>query len=102
MEGERQRFAGLSESRNAAWARIYNLEAQMRHECDPSSLQKMSGKLEREKVRFSGASSRIARFKTTVPNSVIAGILGVPKGTIDSSLYYMKLRSILPAAREQG
>ncbi len=97
MEGERLRFGAISESRNAAWTRIYNLEARMQRECEPGPRQKLSVKLGKEKARFAGATSRISHFKTTVPNSVVAEILGVPKGTIDSSLYYLKRHSSLPA-----
>ncbi len=95
MEGERLRFGNIAESRNAAWVRIYNLEARLCREFDPERRKEMTERLVREKERYAGAQSRVMRFNPTVPNSVISLVLGVPKGTIDSGLYYMKRHSAL-------
>jgi hypothetical protein len=52
----------------------------------------MEASLERERRRFGRALEELGDMRLIVPNSVVARILGVPKGTVDSGLYYLRRR----------
>jgi hypothetical protein len=46
--------------------------------------------LERERARCAKAKEELGCLRIVVPNSVVARILGIPKGTVDSGLYYLR------------
>jgi hypothetical protein len=90
LEPERGRFERLSGRRDKYWGRLRLLEARLAAETDVAERQRLAEALKREKTRFENACTRLKSFKPTVPNSIVARILGVPKGTVDSGLYYLK------------
>jgi len=92
LEPERLRFERLAERRDRSWMRLRILEKRQQEEAELEKRQKLDGDLSREKRRFSHIRSEIAAFKPLVPNSVVAMILGVPKGTVDSGLFHFKRR----------
>jgi hypothetical protein len=61
-------------------------------ESDHYRRQNLSHALEREWGRYSRVKADLASLKTIVSNSLVARILGVPKGTVDSGLYYLRRR----------
>lgn len=92
LECERARVEGLVQRRNASWCRRRLLEARLALEADPYRRSRLSAALEREKARCAKAKDELGCLRTIVPNSVVARILGVPKGTVDSGLYYLRKR----------
>jgi hypothetical protein len=92
LEPERSRVERLILRRNTSWCRRRLLEGKLEREADPYRRSKLSMALEREKIRSARIKSELANFRTIVPNSVVARILGVPKGTVDSGLYYLRKR----------
>jgi hypothetical protein len=92
LECERSRVEGLVQRRNASWCRQRLLEGRLKGETDPYRLSRLSAALDREQARCEKIKSELACLRTIVPNSVVARILGVPKGTVDSGLYYLRRR----------
>lgn len=90
LEPERQRHERLVVRRDRSWGRIRLLEARLRDECDGEAKKRIEGSLERERRCLSRAREELRHFRPIVPNSVVARIIGVPKGTVDSGLYYLK------------
>ena len=93
LESERCRYERMLAWRNGSWCRLRMLETRLRSEVDEERRSEIESGIERERGRLERARTEIAGFKPVVPNSVVARILGVPKGTVDSGLYYLKRRS---------
>ena len=64
----------------------------LRSEVEDDKRSRLQDSLGRERRCLESARREIRAFRPTVPNSVVARILGVPKGTVDSGLYYLKRR----------
>lgn len=90
LEAERSRVEALVERRNASWCRQRLLEAKLSAEIDPYRRPRIEASLNREKARCARVNYELERLNIIVPNSVVARILGVPKGTVDSGLYYLR------------
>jgi hypothetical protein len=90
LDPERLRRERLVERRNSSWCRRRLLEAKLEGEADPLRRERMEASLERESRRFGKAIEELGALRPIVPNSVVARILGVPKGTVDSGLYYLR------------
>jgi hypothetical protein len=50
-------------------------------------------RLERARARYSAVKKRLAAVRREASNSQVARVLGVPKGTVDSTLYAVKHRA---------
>ena len=92
LQGERARVERLTERRNASWSRIRLLEARLAGEADPYRRSMIASAMDREEARSSKVRDELSALRTIVPNSVVARILGIPKGTVDSGLYYLRKR----------
>lgn len=92
LEPERSRVEALVERRNASWTRLRLLEARSADEIDPYRKEKLDSAMERERCRFAKVKAELTGLRTIVPNSIVARILGIPKGTVDSGLYYLRKR----------
>jgi hypothetical protein len=97
LEAERQRFERMSLRRNSSWCRLRLIEARIREEPDGERVRRLRALLERERARYQRARRELEAFKPVVPNSVVARILGIPKGTVDSGLYYLKKKTLRQA-----
>ncbi|HTX72308.1 MAG TPA: hypothetical protein VMC79_05725 [Rectinemataceae bacterium] len=92
LDGERARFETMQERRNASWCRITLLESRIAEEAERGRRDKLAHRLACERRRFDRIRADIGAFKPVVPNSIVARILGVPKGTVDSGIYYLRKR----------
>lgn len=92
LEAERCRYERLSGKRDKSWSRVCLLEARLATEIEGEKRDRIAASLAREKRHLESVRREIRSFRPTVPNSVVARILGVPKGTVDSGLYYLKRR----------
>jgi hypothetical protein len=90
LEAERSRVGLLEERRNASWCRQRLLEARIAAEPEPYRHSRLETSLAREKGRYARVREELDNQRILVPNSVVARILGVPKGTVDSGLYYLR------------
>ncbi|HET7839709.1 MAG TPA: hypothetical protein VFL04_08110 [Rectinemataceae bacterium] len=95
LEDERARCERMTASRNRSWCRIRVLEARLMEETDLPRRIRLQASLERERSHFERAREELRLFRPVVPNSVVARILDVPKGTVDSGLYYLKKGRVL-------
>jgi hypothetical protein len=89
---ERERVDRLVERRNSSWCRQRILEARLEDELSPERRLRLEASLERERLRFERLQAELGLMRIVVPNSVVARIVGVPKGTVDSGLYYLRKR----------
>ena len=62
--------------------------------------EKMKLRLERAKKRFHAMKKRLGGMRLSASNRMIADVLGIPRGTVDSSLFSIKNR--FPCDREAG
>jgi hypothetical protein len=92
LETERSRVERLVKRRNACWTRRRLLEARMAAETNRYCKAKLSSAMERESARCAKVKEELGALRPIVPNSVVARILGIPKGTVDSGLYYLRKR----------
>ena len=99
LEPERARRDRLAERRNTAWCRRRLLESRLGIETDDARRERIAASLERERRRFRKAREELGAMRPIVSNAVVARILGVPKGTVDSGLYYLRKRQQEGAAR---
>ncbi len=90
LDTERARFERMATGRNRSWCRLRILEARLRDEAELSRRIGLQAAVERERSRFERAREGLRLFRPVVPNSMVARILDVPKGTVDSGLYYFK------------
>jgi hypothetical protein len=87
---ERARVESLSQRRNRYWTGLRLLELRIAEEPDPYRRARLESTRARETQRLESVKSELSALRTIVPNSVVARILGVPKGTVDSGLYYLR------------
>ncbi|MDR2394440.1 MAG: hypothetical protein LBD93_09855 [Treponema sp.] len=52
--------------------------------------EKIKGQMERAQIRYNGMRKRLAAMNHYATNREVAEVLGIPKGTVDSSLYAIK------------
>ena len=97
-EERRLRVARLKEKRNNHFFKIYCLQEQLSLVCEQEVRRELSRQMLREKRRLLDTTGEIARVPLCPTHCDIAEVLGVPKGSVDSGLYYLKvsLRSLFP------
>jgi len=76
--------------RNGAFSQVRLLETELPGETDEEKRVELSVRLQKARRRMRGAMDRMARVGLAPTNREIARILGVPKGTVDSGLYWLK------------
>ena len=76
--------------RNKAFSQARLLEVEMKAETEPLRTQVLRAGLVRARRRMRLAMKRMARVGLAPTNREIALVLGVPKGTVDSGLYWLK------------
>ena len=76
--------------RNKALAAIRLLEHELLAEVDPEKRVSLQKSLARMRLRMRTAMQRMSRVGLAPTNLEISRALGVPKGTVDSGLYWLK------------
>jgi DNA-directed RNA polymerase specialized sigma24 family protein len=76
--------------RNNAFAAIRLLETELRDQRDPEKRASAEKARARARLRMSTSMTRMARVGLAPTNREISRVLGVPKGTVDSGLYWLK------------
>jgi RNA polymerase sigma factor (sigma-70 family) len=76
--------------RNKAFAQGRLLEEELKGEIEASRVAVLQAGLLRARRRMRLAMQRMARVGLAPTNREIAAVLGVPKGTVDSGLYWLK------------
>lgn len=94
------RLEMLRVRRNRAYSLARCLEVRIASEPDERRRESLRVRLEAANRCMRNAMGRMARVGTAPSNREIAEVLGVPKGTVDSGLFWVKRR--LSARRDPG
>jgi DNA-directed RNA polymerase specialized sigma24 family protein len=84
------RLATFRHRRNRAFASIELIETELVTEIDQERRERLQTDLAKARRRMRLASDRMAKVGVAPTNREIARVLGVPKGTVDSGLYWLK------------
>ena len=85
-----QRLEIFRARRNRAFAQSRLLETELLGEVEAERIAVLRASLAKVRKRMRAAMSRMARVKLAPTNLEIARVTGVPKGTVDSGLYWLK------------
>ncbi len=92
----RRRQQMLRERRNHAFAELNIWSAAAQQETDPERRASAETRAARHRRTMNSAQAELARVRVAPSNREIGDLLGVPKGTVDTGLYWLK-RDSLPA-----
>lgn len=92
LASRRERHHKLTRRRNRAFYKLTQLEDELKDEVDPGRRQTRLRELARLRGTMRNAMREISRIKFTPSNNSIAGILHMPKGTVDSDFYWLHRR----------
>jgi len=84
------RLKKLQSKRNSQFFKIYRIHRKLLHESEPAKKLLLADKLLIEKKRLQLAISEIRSIPLAPTHQDIADVLKVPKGSIDSGIYYLK------------
>jgi hypothetical protein len=90
MQRQRDRLDYLKRKRNWYFIRLHILHSELSGERDPSKRCTISKDLRNIKRFMEITNHEISRVPTTPTHREIARVLGTPKGSIDSGIYYLK------------
>jgi len=76
--------------RNRAFAYLELCESELQTEVEPVRRNELQASIAKARRRMRLASERMARVGLSPTNKEIARVLGIPKGTVDSGLYWLK------------
>ena len=77
-------------------------QKQMKNACSGTEYYKrLEDRFERARIRFSRMKKRLGGMRKGASNRMIAEVMGIPKGTVDSGLYAIK-NHLVPADLAQG
>jgi RNA polymerase sigma factor (sigma-70 family) len=94
-EPRQGRLKAFRERRNRAFSQARLLETELSEETDPARRDCLAALLARARRRMRTAILRMSRVLINPTNREIAEVMGIPKGTVDSGLYWLK-RKLAP------
>ena len=92
LEPVERRLAVLRERRNRAFSEARLLEAELIGRPDDGRTEALRLRLAAANRRMNAAMARMARVRRDPTNREVARVLGVPKGTVDGGLFWLKRR----------
>jgi len=92
LEPVERRLVVLRERRNRAFSDARLLEAELAGQPDDGTAEALRLRLAAANRRMNTAMVRMARVRRDPTNREVARVLGVPKGTVDSGLFWLKRR----------
>ena len=90
LSHKERKLALLCERRNAAFCRARLAEARLSRETESQRIDELEDGLRKARRVMENAGNAISHLKLSPSNRQIAEAVGVPKGTVDSSLYWLK------------
>ncbi len=90
LNSRNERYERLTKRRNTIVLRIYKLHIDIFKTIDIELKNNLHSSLAIEKERLSNCIYQISKVGLAPKHSEIADVLGVPKGSIDSSIHYLK------------
>jgi DNA-directed RNA polymerase specialized sigma24 family protein len=94
MEPREKRLEAFRIRRNSAYSHAQLLEEELLEEADPGRRGKIHERLAKAQKRMRTAMQRMSRIMLNPTNREIAEVLGVPKGTVDSGLFWLKKKLV--------
>jgi RNA polymerase sigma factor (sigma-70 family) len=94
-EHREKRLERFRVRRNRAYSTSRLLEAELSEEMDPRRREEIHERLAKARKRMRAAMDRMSRMMLNPTNREIAEVLGIPKGTVDSGLYWLKKKLAL-------
>jgi DNA-directed RNA polymerase specialized sigma24 family protein len=88
--GRERRLQKFASRRNRAFAKILLLQTELRNEVEAGKIDALREALRRARQRMRSSAAHMARVGMSPTNREIAAVLGIPKGTVDSGLYWLK------------
>lgn len=83
------RLNGLRNKRNKYYVRIYHIHVELLFAADPDKRKQLIEELAVYKSRMNQMVKEIRRISQMPTHADIADVLGIPKGSVDSGLYYL-------------
>jgi len=91
LEPSRLYLSRLNEKINSLWVRTRMIEAMLREDnLGPERKAQLLRSSALCRARYESLLERKSRCRLLVPNRVIAELLRIPKGSVDSGLFYLK------------
>jgi len=87
-----RRWRRLHERSNHAFAKARMIEGQLRDETDADRQQLLEQRLRRARRTAANARAELRAVRLGPSNRQIAELLGIPKGTVDTGLFWLKHR----------
>ena len=97
-----RRLAVLRTRRNLAFAQLQIWSAAAHEEEDAGQRARAAARAARYRRTVVTAQSELARVRVAPSNREIGALLGVPKGTVDTGLYWLKRQIAVLYARADG
>jgi len=91
-----ERLTKLREKRNNTYMKMLYKQTRYSDESDPDHKELLSRQIQRLKKRLDDTRREISRVPCRPTHSEIADLLEVPKGTVDSGLYYFRKKYNTP------
>lgn len=85
-----KRLTMLREKRNSTYIKMLYTQTKYTGESDPDQKELLNNQIQRLKKRLEDTRFEISRVPCRPTHSEIAELLEVPKGTVDSGLYYFR------------
>jgi hypothetical protein len=89
-EPRERRFECFRGRRNRAFSQSRRLETELAEEAMPERREALLVRLEKARKRMKIAMNRMSRVMLSPTNREITELLGLPKGTVDSGLFWLK------------
>lgn len=89
MEERKRRLEELRRKRNYWFYRYYMLQIRISDTCNSEKREELLDLFEVIRIRFSNATERVVSTYAHPTNQDIADVLNIPKGSIDSGIYYV-------------
>jgi len=90
VQTRRSRLLHLAQKRNGCFFRVYCLQEQLRLVAEDHLRRELCRQIAHEELRLTNTLEEISRLPLAPTHRDVAEVLGVPKGTVDSGLYYLK------------
>ncbi len=85
-----RRYTFLQQMRDRYFSEILKVQYRILHCCDPAEQASLRLRQEKLQAKLDRTRQRLEDFPLHVPHRVVAEILGISKGTVDSSMFYLK------------
>ena len=95
------RLHSLYQRQNRILAKVFLLQYDLVQEFDPARRSELALSLADARGKLRSVQRTIRRTRLHPSNREIAELLGIPKGTVDTSLYWLR-RQLLGSASERG